>query len=97
MFYYVTVKNKAVPLRYAGAKGEMNYSFFSFLTSALDGGGWSVSRPGRVLPQGNDPSTHGIGGWVGPKSGYDTEARGRILYLCRGLKPSRPHSNQMLY
>jgi hypothetical protein len=25
------------------------------MTSALDGGEWSVSRPGRALPQGKDP------------------------------------------
>jgi hypothetical protein len=33
----------------ADAKGEMSYSFYSFLTSALDRGEWSVSRPGCTL------------------------------------------------
>jgi hypothetical protein len=28
------------------------YSSYSFTTSALDGGEWSVSRPGRALPPG---------------------------------------------
>jgi hypothetical protein len=28
------------------------YSSYSFLTSALDGGEWSASRPGRALAQG---------------------------------------------
>jgi hypothetical protein len=28
------------------------YSSYSFTTSALDGGEWSASRPGRVLPPG---------------------------------------------
>jgi len=48
-------KRKAVPLRHAGAKGEKRYSSYSFLTSALDGGEWSASRPGRALTPGKDP------------------------------------------
>jgi len=32
----------------------MSYSSYSFSTSALDGGEWSASRPGRVYPQGKD-------------------------------------------
>jgi hypothetical protein len=35
--------------------GERKYSSYSFLTSALDGGEWSASRPGRALPRGKDP------------------------------------------
>jgi hypothetical protein len=31
-----------------------------------------------------------IGGWVGPRAGLDTEARGKIIYLCRGSNPDRP-------
>jgi hypothetical protein len=46
-------KGKAVPQHtYAGASGERRYSSYSFTTSALDGGEWSVSRPGRDLPSG---------------------------------------------
>jgi hypothetical protein len=30
------------------------YSSCSFLTSALDGGEWSASRPGRALPPGKE-------------------------------------------
>jgi hypothetical protein len=33
-----------------GAWGERRYGSYSFLTSALDGGEWSASRPGRSLP-----------------------------------------------
>jgi hypothetical protein len=36
-------------------RGERRYSSYSFLTSALDGGEWSASRPGRALPPGNRP------------------------------------------
>jgi hypothetical protein len=28
---------------------------YSFLTSAIDGGEWSASRPGRALPPGKEP------------------------------------------
>jgi hypothetical protein len=37
-----------------------------FLTSALAGGEWSVSRPGRFTP-----GSHWIKGWVGPRAGMD--------------------------
>jgi hypothetical protein len=40
----------------------------SFLTSALDGGEWSASRPGRFKPKERAPGTHWIGGWVGPRA-----------------------------
>jgi hypothetical protein len=48
--WVVKKESKAVPLCHAGAKGERTYSFYSFLTSALDGE-WSSSCPGRALPQ----------------------------------------------
>jgi hypothetical protein len=41
--------------RYEGAWGESRYSSYSFLTSALHGGEWSVSRPDRALPPGKVP------------------------------------------
>jgi hypothetical protein len=34
---------------------ERMHSSYSFTTSALDGGEWSVSRPGRALPPGKGP------------------------------------------
>jgi hypothetical protein len=37
------------------------------LTSALDGGEWSASRPGRFTPKEGVPGTHWIGSWVGPR------------------------------
>jgi hypothetical protein len=49
-------KVKVVPLRSLEAHlGERRYSFYSFLTSALEGGEWSASRPGRALPPGKEP------------------------------------------
>jgi hypothetical protein len=45
-----------VPLRSIEAHlGDRRYSSYSFLTSALEGGEWSASRPGRALPPGKEP------------------------------------------
>jgi hypothetical protein len=59
------------------------YSSHSFLTSALDEGEWSASRPGRALR----PGTHWIGGWMGPRTGLGTEFRGKILLPLPGIEP----------
>jgi hypothetical protein len=64
--------------------GKRRYSSYSFLTSALDGSEWSASRPGCALARVRAPGTHCTGGWVGPRAGLDTEARGKILCPCRG-------------
>jgi hypothetical protein len=42
-----------------------------FLTSALVGGKWSASRPGRFTPGERTPSTNWIGGQVGPRASLD--------------------------
>jgi hypothetical protein len=46
--------------------GERRYSSCPFLTSALDGGEWSASRPGRTLPPGKGPPVPIVqeDGWV---------------------------------
>jgi hypothetical protein len=51
------------------------------LTSALVGGEWSASRPGRFNPGETAPGTHWIGGWVGPRTGLDDVERRQILSL----------------
>jgi hypothetical protein len=51
----VAYNGKAVPLHTMEAQGERKYSSYSFITSALDGGEWSASRPGRPLPPGKGP------------------------------------------
>jgi hypothetical protein len=48
--------SKAVPLRSIEAHlGDRRYSSYCFLTSALGGGEWSASRPGRALTPGKEP------------------------------------------
>jgi hypothetical protein len=49
------VKKSSPSTRHGGAWGERRYSSYSFTTSALDGGEWSASRPGRALPPGKGP------------------------------------------
>jgi hypothetical protein len=51
------------------------------LTSALDGGELSASRPGRFTPRERVHSTHWIGGWVGPRSVLDTVVKRKIPSL----------------
>jgi hypothetical protein len=50
-----------------------------FLTSALAGGEWSASRPGRSTSGEKAPGTHWIGGWVGPRAGLDANGPGHNL------------------
>jgi hypothetical protein len=39
-----------------------------FMSSALDGGECSASRPGRFIPRERASGTDWTGGWVGPQS-----------------------------
>jgi hypothetical protein len=48
--------------------GKRKYSSYSYLTSALDGGEWSASRPGRALPPGKEPPEP-----IGPEAGWAPE------------------------
>jgi hypothetical protein len=48
-------KKSCLATRHGGTLGERRYSSYSFLISALDGGEWSASRPGRALPPGKEP------------------------------------------
>jgi hypothetical protein len=55
------------------------------LTSALDGGEWSASRPGRFTLRERTLGTHWIGGWVGPRAVLD-ELRSSInIYLVSSV------------
>ena len=51
----VICKGKVQPITgHEGPEGEQMYSSTLPSTSALDGGAWSMPRPGRFIP-GNDP------------------------------------------
>jgi hypothetical protein len=65
----------------------MEVQLHACFTSALDGGEWSASRPGRFTPRERASSTHWIGGWVGPRAGLDAVVKRKILSLCRDSKP----------
>jgi hypothetical protein len=51
--------------------GGVDVETHVFLMSALVGGEWSASRPGRFTPGEIAPGTHGVGGWVDPRAGLD--------------------------
>jgi hypothetical protein len=53
------------------AYGGVDVEIHIFLTSALVGGEWSASRPGRFTPGKEPPGTHCIGGWVDPRTSLD--------------------------
>jgi hypothetical protein len=53
-----------------------------FLASALAGGEWSVSRPGRFISGGRAAGTHWIGSWVGPRAGMDDVEKRKFLTLA---------------
>jgi hypothetical protein len=48
--------------------GERRYSSYSYLTSVLDGGEWSASRPGRASQLGKEPPVP-----TGQEPGWDPE------------------------
>jgi hypothetical protein len=74
------------------------YSSYSFTILALDGG--QRHAPVTLQPWGKHPFTHCTGGWVGPRAGLDTEARGKILSPLPRSEPRSPGSparSQTLY
>jgi hypothetical protein len=56
--------------------------------------------PAALCPGERTPGTHWTGGWVGPRAGLDTKARGKILLPLPGIEspsPDRPVRSQTLY
>jgi hypothetical protein len=79
--------------RHEGVLGEWRYRYTQSSSSALDGGEWSASRPGRFIPRERANGNHWIGGWVGPRTCVDTVVKSEIPSLCRDSKP-QPSSPQ---
>jgi hypothetical protein len=73
-----------------GVLWEWRYSSTHSLTSALHGGEWSASRPGRFTPTEIAPGTHWIGGWVGPRAVLDAVVKRNIPSPRRESKPRTP-------
>jgi hypothetical protein len=63
------------------AYGGVDVYIHILLTSALDGGEWSVSRSGRFTPGEKAPATHWIGGWVDPRADLDDVEKRKFLTL----------------
>jgi hypothetical protein len=64
---------------------RVDVQIHSFLISALAGGEWSVSRPGRFTFGEIAPGTHWIGGWVDPGADLDDVEKRKLVTLS-GLK-----------
>jgi hypothetical protein len=62
-------------------------------------GEWSASRPYRFTLGERAPSTHWIGGWVGPRAGLDAVEKRKFLTLPElEFQPlGRPARGQSLY
>jgi hypothetical protein len=77
--------NKNVNYLITKANGGVDVEIHIFLTSALVGGEWSASRPGRFIPGERVPGNHWIGGWVDPRAGLH-EVEKRKFFTLPGLK-----------
>jgi hypothetical protein len=64
-----------------------------FLNSALYGGEWPVSRPGRFDSGERANDTHWIGGWVSPRAGLDATEKRKTSCPCLEWNPDRPASS----
>jgi hypothetical protein len=95
--FHTIYKLKLSHLHAMKALGGEEYSSYSFLASTLDGGKWSASRLGPALPRGKDPRYPLYRRLGGPQTGLDTEARGKILCLCRGSNNGRPVVHSTLF
>jgi hypothetical protein len=75
----------------------MEVQLHAFLTSALHGGEWSASRPGRFTFGERASVTHWLGGSVGPRPGLVAMAKRKNPCLCRESNPVRPSHILALY
>jgi hypothetical protein len=84
-------KDKAVPLHATEGLGERRYISYSFTTSALDGGEWSPSLPGRVLDPGKGPPIPIVqeAGWA-PEPVWTQRLDEKFFRLCRGSNLDHP-------
>jgi hypothetical protein len=60
------------------------------LTSALNGGEWSASHPGRFSPRERASGTYWIGGWVGLRAGLDVVSKRKTSSSRQESNPDHP-------
>jgi hypothetical protein len=63
------------------AYGGVDVLIHIFLTSALVGGEWWVSRSNRFIPGERALGAHWLGGSVGPRAGLDDVEKRKFLTL----------------
>jgi hypothetical protein len=63
------------------AYGGLDVEIHIFLSSALVGGEWSPSHPGRFTPEERASDIHWIRRWVGPRAGLDDVKKRKFLTL----------------
>jgi hypothetical protein len=98
--YPTETKSKAVRYTPWRRLGERRYSFYSFTISALDGGQWSASLPGRALPPGKGPPVpirQEIGWAPEPVWTQTLEKNPLPLSGIESHSPGRPVRSQTLY
>jgi hypothetical protein len=69
---------------------EVEVYLHVLLTSALDGGEWSASQPGRFIPTERATGSYWIGGWVGSRAGLYMVAKRKIPIPRRESNPYHP-------
>jgi hypothetical protein len=88
IFHFLTIKVKLSlcffflhwASRRGGVLGEWMYSSMHSLTSTLNWGEWSASRPSHFTPRERATGTQWIAGWLGPRAGLEAVAK-RKKYL----------------
>jgi hypothetical protein len=69
---------------------DWRYSSAGSLTSTLDGGEWSASRPSRCNLRERAPVTYSIRDWVGPTAVLDAVVKRKITSPHRESNPRTP-------
>jgi hypothetical protein len=72
--------------------GRVEIQLHGFLTSALDGGEWSASRPYRFIPGERATNAHWTGGWADSRVGLDAVAMRKISLPVPEIEPQSSSS-----